>query len=476
LNNAPTWSSNSAVGNYSLDFEADSGTNSYISVSDDPSLDISGDFSVSFWYNATVAQADSTQIIGQYSTGDGFSIYANSDGDLAFQVDGDSRAFNTQYVSGFINDGNWHHVVATRDGDQFQIYVDNAANFAITQAVGTVTSTQPMLIGGTNSQDYEGKLDDVRIYSRALTSSDVTELYATKTSPPDITTGLILHNTFDIDASDSSGNSYDGALESQASVDTAAGTNKIGAGKLSLDGTSDHVDLSAHVDHFENLTQGTVAAWVYLDSLAGEHMIFESSDSSDFDSRFSVSIWQSDLHLYIRESGSPIIEALSVTPITKETWTHIAVTVDPAGNAMYINGIEQAVEYPTGAASGSEFLDDVNDLDYLGWGIDKYNGNQLAADFNGFIDDGRVYDRALSSADVAELFNYTVPQTYTVTNTLDDGSTGSLRWAISQANAHAGADTIDFNITGSGTQILLMKCLLMGHRKLAGPNSLFYLL
>ncbi|MCA9197844.1 MAG: DUF4347 domain-containing protein, partial [Planctomycetales bacterium] len=44
------------------------------------------------------------------------------------------------------------------------------------------------------------------------------------------------------------------------------------------------------------------------------------------------------------------------------------------------------------------------------------------------------------------------PNTYTVTNTLDDGSVGSLRWAINQANANSGiADIIEFNIgTGDG--------------------------
>jgi hypothetical protein len=42
--------------------------------------------------------------------------------------------------------------------------------------------------------------------------------------------------------------------------------------------------------------------------------------------------------------------------------------------------------------------------------------------------------------------------TFTVTNTLDDGSAGSLRWAINQANAKPGKDvvTIDFDIPGPG--------------------------
>jgi hypothetical protein len=42
--------------------------------------------------------------------------------------------------------------------------------------------------------------------------------------------------------------------------------------------------------------------------------------------------------------------------------------------------------------------------------------------------------------------------TFTVTNTLNDGSTGSLRWAINQVNSDTGPfpDPIDFNIPGTG--------------------------
>src|SRR5262249_18338828 len=53
------------------------------------------------------------------------------------------------------------------------------------------------------------------------------------------------------------------------------------------------------------------------------------------------------------------------------------------------------------------------------------------------------------------------PSNFTVTNTLDDGSVGSLRWAVNQANINPGADTIQFafgsaqTITLTGTQLEL---------------------
>src|SRR5262245_11452455 len=52
---------------------------------------------------------------------------------------------------------------------------------------------------------------------------------------------------------------------------------------------------------------------------------------------------------------------------------------------------------------------------------------------------------------VATLEGRTVPSTFSVTNTLGDGSVGSLRWAVAQANARAGDDTISFDRTAFNT-------------------------
>jgi hypothetical protein len=50
-------------------------------------------------------------------------------------------------------------------------------------------------------------------------------------------------------------------------------------------------------------------------------------------------------------------------------------------------------------------------------------------------------------------------QTFTVTNTNDSGA-GSLRQAIPDANANAGADTINFNIPGSGPFVITLLTML----------------
>src|SRR5215831_8661307 len=58
-----------------------------------------------------------------------------------------------------------------------------------------------------------------------------------------------------------------------------------------------------------------------------------------------------------------------------------------------------------------------------------------------------------------------VPSTFTVNNLLDDGSVGSLRWAVGQANSNPGNNTINL----SGTQLELTDTT--GTETIAGPAA-----
>ncbi|MHB1557348.1 MAG: beta strand repeat-containing protein, partial [Isosphaeraceae bacterium] len=53
--------------------------------------------------------------------------------------------------------------------------------------------------------------------------------------------------------------------------------------------------------------------------------------------------------------------------------------------------------------------------------------------------------------DFHDLERRLMPSVYTVTSTADDGSSGTLRWAIGQANSAGGSNTIDFNIGTPGS-------------------------
>lgn len=78
-----------------------------------------------------------------------------------------------------VNNGQWHHIAATRDaGHRVRVYVDG-----ILTGSGTDAVTTPILIDraavGTNLMTWRriaGNVDDVRIYSLALTEEQIAAL------------------------------------------------------------------------------------------------------------------------------------------------------------------------------------------------------------------------------------------------------------------------------------------------------------
>ncbi|MFT7629918.1 MAG: VCBS repeat-containing protein [Mariniblastus sp.] len=217
----------------------------------------------------------------------------------------------------------------------------------------------------------------------------------------DITSNLILHNTFDVDASDSSGNNYHGTLTNGALIDYDAGTNQVGLGKLSVDGLDDYVDLTSHVADFSGFTKGTIAAFVKTSDSHGAFLA--ANDSGDSNSAVIFYVWNGYLAFSVSEAGSYSLDVVTNTSINDDAWHHVAVTVDSSGNKLFIDGVQQtSLTYYDGNSSSQEFFSDVSNLDFMAVGSARYSSS-LDEQLDGLIDDVRVYDRALTSSDISEL-------------------------------------------------------------------------
>ncbi len=81
-----------------------------------------------------------------------------------------------------VNDGNWHHVAATRRSDtgQVRLYVDGALNNLATLPAGPRTASVDFHIGANHAATslafFTGSMDDVKIYDRALTPGEIAAL------------------------------------------------------------------------------------------------------------------------------------------------------------------------------------------------------------------------------------------------------------------------------------------------------------
>ena len=217
----------------------------------------------------------------------------------------------------------------------------------------------------------------------------------------DISTGLVADWTFDSNANDASGNGNNGTLVGNATIDTTTSTNIVGTGKLSLDGVDDYVDLTSRTSSFSGLTQGTIAAWVKL-TATGERTIFDIGDGAGNANYVSVFVNNGKLTVAIMDGGTTILNMASIASVNDGNWHHVAFTVDGSGNQLYIDGVAAARTFTTGSAATTAFISALNSK--TNTTIGAYNNGAINGEFLGTLDDVRVYSRALTSGDMAQLY------------------------------------------------------------------------
>jgi len=77
-----------------------------------------------------------------------------------------------------LEDSCWHHIAAVYDGDTMLLYVDGSLDTSVPASGRMNTTNDQVQIGSAEgSAGFNGLIDDVRIYNRALSSKDIAQLY-----------------------------------------------------------------------------------------------------------------------------------------------------------------------------------------------------------------------------------------------------------------------------------------------------------
>ncbi|MEU0075724.1 family 43 glycosylhydrolase [Streptomyces sp. NPDC006332] len=218
---------------------------------------------------------------------------------------------------------------------------------------------------------------------------------------PDIPADLVLHYGFDETggtiARDSSGHGYHGTYV--RTPDFGTGVHD-GSFKMSgASATSPYVKIPNGVlKNADSVTVSTYAKWK-----GGDNFQWLFGLGPDSDKYFFATPSNGGSSLYsaiTKASWSAESKLTAGSRLTPGEWRHVTVTLDGSTRTMvlYVDGVEAA--RATGVTTKPSELYDAT-KDYSG-----YIGRSLyAADpyFGGEVDDFRVYDRALSAADVMEL-------------------------------------------------------------------------
>ena len=141
---------------------------------------------VSVWFKTSLTLSNA-QYAGIVRWGTATSFPADNGKDFGVQFGNDANFGSTgfgvsQYGDGLavtgLNDGTWHHGYVDSVGSLYSIYIDGV--FRTSKTMTTNATAGTVVIGRTSYGGVEyfpGQLDDIRIYNRALTRSEIQLLY-----------------------------------------------------------------------------------------------------------------------------------------------------------------------------------------------------------------------------------------------------------------------------------------------------------
>jgi hypothetical protein len=164
------WSTQGRHGN-ALSFN---GTNNTVRVASSASLNLTTGMTLSAWIQPTVSQNGWRTVLFRQT--DAYFLMSAGDGALR-PAGGGTLGSSTPYASAptAIAVNAWTHVAVTYDGAMLRLYV-NGTQVATRAAGGVIqSSTNPLWIGGNQpyGEHFQGLIDEVRVYNRALTGVDI---------------------------------------------------------------------------------------------------------------------------------------------------------------------------------------------------------------------------------------------------------------------------------------------------------------
>ena len=286
--------------------------------------------------------------------------------------------------------GAWRHVVMTHDAAGNKIFINGQLKKSIV-ATGALNKTSKPFGIGYNAVDgggnFNGDLDDIQVYNRALTDAEVLALYGVQNTAPTITGTLVANYPFSNSGLDVT------AFANTADVSTAIPTTDR-FNKANKAYAFNNSRVKAANSPQLNSANITISFWVKVNALPASGEVFLLSHGG-WQERWKISLPSHGKPVFTTNSGGGIkdMDSDSVSlPIG--AWRHVVMTHDALGNKIFINGqLKKTNLTATGALNST--------TKPLGIGYDPIDSSGF---FNGSLDEVQIYNVALTDVEVAALF------------------------------------------------------------------------
>ncbi|MDD4990383.1 MAG: LamG domain-containing protein, partial [Candidatus Pacebacteria bacterium] len=380
------------------------GVNDYVDAGSGSSLNITGDISISFWMKTSGTGIYGT--VGRYSvdaTPTGYSLFLNrtTAGKFDFYKS-NGLVWATNLNSKLVNDGIWHYITLTGTDAFGILYIDGISNGTFTYTNPISSPTTNVFIGSHKGTAYyfNGLIDDVRIYNRALSEAEIRYQY-NQTKPiaqwkfdegadTATTCNATISSVYDYSGNGNTGTLYNPNVSPATSSMWSDG--KYGCA-LSFDGVDDYVDAGV-VPALQITTTMSISLWAKWNGVAT--YTFEIGNQVT---------WNTNGYMtYYSNYNGGTIDIISFNPITyrrytipRDTqWHHYTMVWGSSDFYVYQDGILKS-----GVLSGTYHVPTLSNENFMIGRRDTANSGYTG----GLIDDVRIYNYARTADQIRADYN-----------------------------------------------------------------------
>lgn len=343
--------------------------------------------------------------------------------------------------------GVWAHLAGTYDGSYSRLWKNgvNAASSALVSGVLNKLHNLPVFIGTRcadsspptfstsphTGERYNGAVDEVLIWNRALAASELSDLYNSGTGlplgtpyvesfkassiihHPTLPDSLIAYYKLDGNANDSHVNGLNGTAVGTPTWPTSASYCRLRQA-LQLNGTSQYISIPDNA-RFTPTTGMSVGGWFWIDS-TGASTWQVLVNKYYWGSPWTNKSWEMEFNLSTNTLGAQIVwgptlgvDYWAVTKgslsALKNSWNHLAFTYDKSNLILYVNGFEVA---RTAGCSGNPLPNAVPI--YIGSYWNQDNTTRYYS--KGYFDEITIAARAWTPKEVLDLYHSAYPLRY----------------------------------------------------------------
>ncbi len=366
-----------------------------IDIASNTDFAVNSEITVAAWVNHTGNGGDD-RIFDLTNNNNGYALQVSSTGRVSFLI-GDGAAYSELQSASTLDTGTWHHVVGTFKNGVQRVYIDGQLdNSQAGITFGLVSGRAPDIGARGTANTFYGTLDELRVYTKALSDSEVELLYQWAPGPAGYWN--MNENTGTSSLLDISGTGNNGVLNKWSQRNWIVG--KFGGAIRSDSASGSYVRVTDPSNGSLDVGTGevTVMGWFRSTDTAYTHPVDKKFHGSY---AYGYQIRHEGTGGYVFRISNNV-DTTWATPNATGTedgqWHHIAGVREKSGSNDILRIYKDGVLVGSSTtATGTLNIDTTQDF--------TIGGDPVGGIFNGDIDDVKVYTYARSAKQIVEDMN-----------------------------------------------------------------------